>query len=444
MRMSSTKAANTRVPATRGPVGAAGLLAVMLLVWPLRRLSAENRVEYRFSDYVEDADRIKVQTHSVWFEYDLQSKVTVRGNYVNDAISGATPTGGVGFPGTAYESVRLTDERNAGFFEASVKAGRTTTTPQVSYSEESDYRSLGLSLTEAIDFNERNTTLVLGVARNNDDVGRTGQALRYKGNWDFLLGLNQLLGPRTTLTVNLTLGYSDGALSDPYKGVSYAYDLPPYGPYDPANPNFDANPYGTFGPELRPSHKFRQVLYTEVTQYLTPLNASIVASYRFHHDDWGVFAHTAGLEWNQKLGKRVILSPMFRYHYQTAADFYLLKVPTDPTLAGSTVAFTLDNQFYAVEGDGVFESDVLPNPGAYQVINVPPLPKYYSADYRLSELQTFTFGATLAVKIYEGDHAHVTLNLGYQRYEMYGLDGVTPSSVYPKAHIFTIGAGASF
>ena len=443
MRMSSSTGATQEQdrPAPKGPVPAVGLLAVLLIVWPLRRVAAENRVEYRYSDYAEDADRIKVQTHSVWFEYDLQSKVTIRGNYVNDAISGATPTGGVGFPGTAYESVKIEDQRNAGFLEASVRAGRTTTTPQVAYSDEIDYRSLGLSLSEAIDFNERNTTLVLGVARSFDQVNRRGQQqFKSKGTWDFLLGLNQVLGPRTVLTVNLTLGYSDGYLTDPYKGVSYSYDLPPYGPYNPDNPNFDANPYGTFGPERRPDHKFRQVLYGEITQYITPLNASVVASYRFHHDDWGVLAHTAGLEWNQKLGSRVTLSPLFRYHYQTAADFYLNSVPTDPTLAGMRVAFTPDNQFFAVEGDGVFESDVLTNPGAFQVISVPAAPTYYSADYRLSELQSFTFGASLAIKV----HEHVTLNLGYQRYEMHGLDGVTPPSIYPKAHIFTIGLGAHF
>ncbi len=264
---------------------AAGLLGLFLVLWPLRRLSAENRVEYRFSDYVEDADRIKVQTHSVWFEYDLRSKVALRGSYVNDAISGATPTGQVYRDGTAVDPIPLTDERNAGFLETSIRAGRTTTTPQISYSEESDYRSLGVSLTEAIDFNERNTTLVLGIAHNADHVGRSKRpgSFKYKGSSDFLVGLNQILGPKTVLTANLTVGYADGYLSDPYKRVSYLFDLP----------GVPANNVLNFDNDHRPRHKLKQVVFVGLKQAVTAVDASIDVGYRFHHDDWGTIANTA-------------------------------------------------------------------------------------------------------------------------------------------------------
>jgi hypothetical protein len=424
-----------------GVRSATGLLALLLVLWPLRRVSAENRAEYRYADYSEDADRMQVRTHSVWFEYELHEKVGLRGSYVNDAISGATPTGGLGYPGEVYESVKLKDERNAGFVETAIRTGRFTTTPQLAYSEEIDYRSVGLSLTEAIDFNQRNTTLILGVARNSDEVsGFWQRKARYKGSWDFLLGLNQILGPSTVLTLNFTLGYADGYLTDPYKGVSFVYDLPPYGPYDPDNANFDAIPYGANGPEVRPSHKFKQVFHASLTQKIARLDAAIEGTLRTHHDDWGVWAQTAQVTWNQRIGSRVTVSPLFRYHYQSAADFFVRQVSTDPLLAGSRVAFTLDDQFYAVEGDGVFESDVATNPGGFQVISVPALPNHYSADYRLSELQTFTFGVSVTVKV----HEHVSITAGYQRYDMQGLDGVTPQAVYPDAHVFTVGLGASF
>jgi hypothetical protein len=32
------------------------------------------------------------------------------------------------------------------------------------------------------------------------------------------------------------------------------------------------------------------------------------------------------------------------------------------------------------------------------------------------------------------------LDLGYERYVMYGLDGITDASAYPSANVFTIGA----
>jgi len=413
---------------------AAGLLGLFLVLWPLRRLSAENRVEYRFSDYVEDADRIKVQTHSVWFEYDLQSKVALRGSYVNDAISGATPTGQVYRDGTAVDPIPLSDERNAGFLETSIRAGRTTTTPQISYSEESDYRSLGVSLTEAIDFNERNTTLVLGIAHNADHVGRSKRpdSFKYKGSSDFLVGLNQILGPKTVLTANLTVGYADGYLSDPYKRVSYLFDLP----------GVPANNVLNFDNDHRPRHKLKQVVFVGLKQAVTAVDASIDVGYRFHHDDWGTIANTAEVTWNQRVLKRVIVSPLFRYHRQSAADFYTTRLNTYVGLAGRRLAFTPDDSLVAIEGDGsgVFETEVLGNPGAYNIVGVPAAPRYYSADYRLSALETFTYGLSVAIKL----HEKVTLNLGYQRYEMHGLDGVTPRSVYPKAHVFSAGLGATF
>ena len=43
--------------------------------------------------------------------------------------------------------------------------------PQFSYSQESDYASRGISLTHAYDFNQKNTTIVLGIAHNFDSVG---------------------------------------------------------------------------------------------------------------------------------------------------------------------------------------------------------------------------------------------------------------------------------
>jgi hypothetical protein len=413
---------------------AVGMLGLFLVLWPLRRASAENRVEYRFSDYIEDSDRIKVQTHSVWFEYDLQSKVALRGSYVNDAISGATPTGEVLRDGTAVSPVQLRDERNAGFLETAIRAGRTTTTPQVSYSEESDYRSLGLSLTEAIDFNERNTTLVLGGSHNADHVGRSHRpdSFRYKGESEALVGLNQILGPRTVLTANLTVGYADGYLSDPYKRVSYLFDYP----------GFPQSNGLSFDADHRPRHKFKQVAFLGLNQAVPSLDASIDIGYRFHHDDWGIVSNTGEVTWNQRLLKRVIVSPSFRYYRQSAASFYTTRVNTDLSAPDQVLAFDLEDNFVASQGDGsgIFETDVLGNPGAYNIVKVPAAPRYYSADYRLSEMETLTYGVTVAIQL----HEKVTLNLGYQRYQMHGLDRVTPQSMYPKANVFSVGLAARF
>ncbi len=413
------------------------VLGLALMVSRPRRALAEGRAEYRYEDYREDGDRMDVQTHSAWFEYALHEKVTARASVTRDALSGATPTGGPGNPADAdyrgYEWVRMRDVRNAGFVEASVRAGRTLTTPQVAYSEESDYQSTGLSLTETIDFNQRNTSLVLGLARNSDSVkGRFQRRYRHKGTWDFLVGLNQVLGPRTYMTFNVTVGYANGYLSDPYKGVNVSMDLP--------GDVFDSVPWYAIDPEKRPSTKLKQVVFASVNHLFPAVNGAAEGSYRFHHDDWGVIANTVQVGWAQRLGKRVTVSPLFRYHHQTAANFFVQRVNSDPTFAGSRVAFDLGNNFVGQEGVDPGFDMALADPANHQFVSVPAYPEFYSADYRLSDLQSFTYGVSVAVQV----HERAAVVMGYRRYDMHGLDPRISAATYPDAHIVNVGLNTAF
>lgn len=428
-----THARGSRCPLLTGPAITTALCLALLLLKP-RRALAQGRVEYRYEDYREDGNRMDVQTHTAWFEYALHEKVTARGSFTRDALAGATPTGGPGEPGgPGYEWVNMRDLRNAGFVEASIRAGRTLTTPQVAYSEESDYQSTGLSLTETIDFNQRNTSLVLGLARNSDSVkGRFQRTFRHKGTWDWLVGVNQVLGPRTYATFNVTLGYADGYLSDPYKGVNVFFDLP--------GDVFDANPWYAVDPEKRPSSKFKQVAFASINHLVPAVNGAVDASYRFHHDNWGVIANTVQVGWAQKLGQRITVAPLFRYHHQTAADFFVARVNSDPAFAGSRVAFDSTNNFAGQEGVDPGFDLALADPANYQIVSIPAYPDHYSADYRLSELQSFTVGVSVAVQV----HERATLVLGYRRYDMQGLDPRISAATYPDAHIYSVGLSATF
>ena len=86
---------------------------------------------------------------------------------------------------------------------------------------------------------------------------------------------------------------------------------------------------------------------------------------------------------------------MFRYYRQSAASFYVTRLPDFNTR-----------------------------------------PDYYSADYRLSQAQTLTGGVII--------HARATdwlgFDVGFKHYRMRGLDDVTSQSAYPVAHVFTLGA----
>jgi len=259
-------------------------------------------------------------------------------------------------------------------------------------------------LNHSMNFNDKNTTITAGVAQTWDTINPIFWAGRHenKNSSDFLLGLTQLLTKTTLLTVNFTVGTSSGFLSDPYKLYYF--------------PEYDGGIVASAFPEVRPTHKTRQVFYLGLTQFVTPANASVDFSYRLAHDSYDIWSHTASIAWYQNITKYVVLSPMFRWYRQSAAYFY--------------------SQQAAMEvGDPQFNLGNDP-------VNAPlagitsPFPQFYSADYRLAEMQSMTYGISAAVRIQKW----LTLDIAYKRYIMTRLDNFSFTDAFPKAHVYTFGA----
>jgi len=402
------------------------LALILLLLEPLI-VRAEDRVQLRYEGYYEDGDRINVVTAGTYVETDLNPNLVLKGEFIYDSISGATPSGGPPPPGSSQVPlINFEDQRYAGYVAVDIRQGRFTHQPQFAYSYEGDYKSAGISLNELIDFNQRNTTLALGLAHNFDQVlGAYQPEFADKGTSDFLVGVTQVLGPRTTLTVNLTLGYNDGYLTDPYKGVNFFYAYP--------DPSYDPLPYGANAGEKRPGHRFRQVGWVGINHYVAPVDGALEASFRFGHDDWGITSQTLALAWQQKLGTRFTVSPLFRFYHQSAADFYGTRFAGDPAYPNGTPYSVLSDGTLLFPGDPGY-------PGGGTIEQVPAWPGYYSADYRLSQMNTYTYGVQVEAKI--TDLIGVTVT--YKRYRMIGTDGVTLESAYPDANVITAGLNLWF
>ena len=141
---------------------------------------------------------------------------------IYDVISGATPTGAPPLIGQdKVGKAEMHDKRYAGFLEPSLRLGNQTLSAQLSDSQESDYRSVGVALNDAVDFNEKNTTVTVGISHSFDEVQPNEGELDYhtdapltgplkKNDTDVLVGVVQLLGPATILSVDVTLGYASG------------------------------------------------------------------------------------------------------------------------------------------------------------------------------------------------------------------------------------------
>jgi hypothetical protein len=403
------------------------VLAGLLVVLPVKRSLAEERVDFTIGYYLEDHDRVEVWSPALLWETNVAKNTVLRLQGVYDVVSGASPTGApmtrktkvitrtitttestqvvtgyntisgpTGVPttqtpvlGTVTKSTTTTtseivpygkrflpmqefeDERLGLNLELEHRIGDWLAGASVAYGTESDYESLAGTLKVAREFNHKAT-----VVNVNASFGRDWVLAPSVDGWldkDVLEGLVsvvQVIDTKTLLTLAGTLGRTTGYLDDQYKFASVD---------------------DVIMHERRPDARDKRIAFLLLNRTFDSLHGSAELMYRFYNDSYGLDAHTLGLTWFQHIGKHLILAPSVRYYEQSAADFYAVKFTGKPDV--------------------------------------------FSSDYRLSKLSTITYGLKVVWKFNDA----VQMTLGYDRYEMNGRDGTTPGEAYPRAHMFTAG-----
>jgi len=212
-----------------------------------------------------------------------------------------------------------------------------------------------------------------------------------KRSLDLIAGVTQLLDPRASVTANLSWGRASGYLADPYKLVQKNTEVIP-GVFLPL----------TF-PENRPAEREKWIVFLGYNRAFPESKGTLETSYRFYRASYAAHAHTSEAAWFQQTGDQCILRPLARIHDQSAAAFYRYRFDGTP---------------------------ITPVAG-------PPRPNgpFYSSDYRLSALQTFTYGLKL---VWDATDA-LQFDVAFERYDMRGTDRVTPQSAYCRANIITLG-----
>ncbi|HTR97644.1 MAG TPA: DUF3570 domain-containing protein [Candidatus Acidoferrales bacterium] len=145
------------------------------------------------------------------------------------------------------------------------------------------------------------------------------------------------------------------------------------------------NPYrevyagGAYEPERLPDHRERRDTFLRLNQYL-PNRSSLKFNYRLYNDDWGITSHELGSSLSQYVTHGVSATYEYRYYTQTHATFY-------------------SNDYVDETGiDG-----------------------YLTGDYRLNDLSSHLFGASLRLDFQQLAAAHRWLGrsevwLNAQRY----------------------------
>lgn len=226
-------------------------------------------------------------------------------------------------------------------------------------SSEYDYESYGVAANISWDFNNRNTTLVTGLAYNSDTVKPVGGAPTglnamsatkttqgsnlSKTVTDILLGVTQVVGRNTLMQFNYSHGEDDGYLTDPYKILSVL---------DNSGNLRGTDPYLY---EKRPTTRSRNAVYWKTVHQFS--EDVLHFSYRYYWDDWGLDSNTVDARYRYELGGGHYLQPHLRYYQQNKADFY---------------------HYNLVDGS---------------------IPQFASADYRLGDMTTTTFGLKYGVEL---------------------------------------------
>ncbi len=346
--------------------------------------------------YYDEQDRVRVIKPVLLARKEIGEDRFLNVRAVFDTMTGASPNGAAPSSqpqtfttpsGEETYTVRANEYPMRDFEDNRVAASVSLETPisrmvkavlGLNGSVESDYIAVGGSATLAKDINNRLTTLASGIAvsydlirpdsnipqglgtmtnttgalmsaasdDDDDDDDNDGDDGEQKVVVDLLFGITQVVNKRTISQLNYTLGFSNGYLTDPYKIISRvnaASGLPAGYLY-----------------EKRPNDRLRNSLYWHTAHQFN--EDSIHFSYRYFWDDWGIRAHTADLKYRFELGSGHYLQPHARYYTQTAADFY-----------------------------------------RYSLISGESTPRYASADLRLAEFTSTTFGIKYGMPLLDGE-----------------------------------------
>jgi hypothetical protein len=189
---------------------------VCLLLWVSLPKTArtETSLTVKAQSWQEDKQRIRVDSQYALVDADLTTSTHLKLMGLIDTIAGATPTGEKPTnPGDPVPLANMEDRRKAWSLDCAHQFSRINVTLGYANSRESDYVSNGWSLNTVTDFNDKNTGLLLGYGHTDDTINeeKLGWTVkRPKTGNDFLIGLNQLLDPGTSISANFSFGTSRG------------------------------------------------------------------------------------------------------------------------------------------------------------------------------------------------------------------------------------------
>jgi hypothetical protein len=310
--------------------------------------------------YKENAGRVQTIEPVVSLKKDFGDQRVLDGTMTIDSLSGATPNGAVpartpqtfaspsstsltprpGYkttlytiaPGALPQDPHFKEERIAGDLDWSQPIGLDNTLSYGGHaSSEHDFDSVAAHAGFSHDFNEKNTTVSVGINEEYDRIHAHGgnpvpgsdyelyerESSQTKNVAGGLIGVTQVMRRNWLTEFNYTFDHSQGYLTDPYRIISLLDDTGAVTGYRYEN---------------RPDTRTRQSLYWVNKVALGPTVLDL--AYRHSKDSWGIGSDTVDAKLRIDLGSGMYLEPHARWYRQSAADFYnlyLIETAAAPT-----------------------------------------------------------------------------------------------------------------
>ncbi len=154
-------------------------------------------------------------------------------------------------------------------------------------SQEIDYVSNAFVGIFSHDLNDKNTTVTLRGQYNADLVGKIlddGDIVNQrKKTYNGSFNLSQILSPNTVMDVSYDFVLHKGFQSDPYRQVRV----------------LDGTGASITVDELHPNSRTRHAAAMKLSQFIAPIKASVIGSYRYYFDSWKVKSHTGEVKFNK-------------------------------------------------------------------------------------------------------------------------------------------------
>lgn len=278
-------------------------------------------ISLKYLDYLDsqpDQDRILVRATAVKLIAPISGGWSIGASATTDAISGASPA----YHTSALKKMR--DTRNAADADVTRYFKNSSVTFGVNQSKESDYLSRGVSLQMSQSSEDRNTSWTAGIAQSKDTINPNNHIVKNekKQVTDFLVGVTQVLSSDDIVQLNLGLSRGKGYFSDPYKAL-----------------------------DSRPRERQHHTVLLRWNHHVESQQSTVRSSYRYFSDNWGIKAHTVGLEYVQPFAQGWSVTPMLRLYSQSAANFYVDAGPSDfpfpPNPPDDAIVFSEDQRLSA-------------------------------------------------------------------------------------------------